>query len=149
MFRPNKIRDIKTMEYPFEEINNIADCELLKREAQRDKAIAENKKSNLVFQADQNAGTIQNRSVDLQDAETDMAKVVNQQAGENPTSTDWKKLESKRRDLEARIYKLELNQSLSVGVNRLDRIYEINKLDAEINEANKLISGADARIAQL
>jgi hypothetical protein len=38
------------MEYPFEQINSVADCQLLKREAQRDRDIADNKRINHMFQ---------------------------------------------------------------------------------------------------
>ena len=80
------------MEYPFEQVNSASDCELLEREAQRDRDITDNKRINLMFQAHQSAGVAENRSDDLRDAQTDLAKVVSQQAGEAPKRVEWMKL---------------------------------------------------------
>ena len=137
------------MPYQFNVINSPGDCEELIRMAQRDKAVAENKKNNLTFQASQSAGTVQSRSFDLQQAQTDQTNIQNQQTAEAPNSVDWMKLEAKRKDLEARIYRLTLNQSLSVGVSSVERAYEMNLLTAQIAEADALIAAAEARKAEL
>lgn len=137
------------MAYQFNVINTVADCDQLIRMAQRDKDVADNKRANLTFQANQSAGTAQNRGFDLQQAQSDLANVQTQQAAEVPGSVDWRKLESKRRSLDSRIYQLELNQSLSSGVNSIERAYELNVQNAQIAEADALIAAAEARKAEL
>ena len=137
------------MPYSFNVINSVEDCDQLIRMAQRDKAIAENKRGNLVFQANQSAGTSQSRAYDLQQAQSDLTNLQNQQAGEVANSVDWRKLESKKKNAEARIYQLELSQSLSVGVNSLEREYELNMQTVQIAEADALIAAAEARKAEL
>ena len=137
------------MAYPFNLINSAGDCDQLIRMAQRDKAVSENKRSNLTFQANQSAGTAQSRSFELQQSQSDLTNVQNQMTGETANSLDWKKLEAKRRDLDSKVYKLELSQSLSVGVNSIEREYEINVLNGQIAEADALITGAEACKAEL
>lgn len=137
------------MAYDLSTLNSAAECDELERTALRDKEVAQNKKANLVFQGNQSAGTNQSRGFGLQQAQADMINVQAQQAAEIPQSVDWKKLEAKRKTLEARIYTLELNRSISTGVNNIERQYEINVLDAQIAEADALIAAAQTRKAAL
>jgi len=73
--------------------------------------------------------------------------VQNQQAAEVAGSVNWKKPESKRRDLDSRIYKINLNQSLAVAINSIERQYKLKVWDNQIATANLLL--ANDRKAQL
>jgi len=136
------------MNYSFTDVQTIAGCDALIASVNKDKSDLEYRKTSL---------TRQRTSFDSNSVETtaELAQVISEitivsSIVDSLPENDYKKeLQSKKLKLEAKKFDLENKVGDYDAKSKIEKDFDIAKVDAQITEANLLLSGLESHKAGL